>query len=367
MAAASSGGGQSGQFRCVSPFVLESGAVIETPTIAYRSWGVLNSRRDNAILICHALTGSDDVDHWWPGMIGSGRALDPARDFLVCTNVLGSCYGTTGPASINPVTGQRYGSRFPAVSVGDMVELERQLLDAMGIERLALVIGGSLGGMQALVWGTRAGYRVRALAVIASTDRQPAWAIACSAAQRMAIMADPRWRGGDFPEDDPPVGGLEAARAMAMLSYRHWGDLGARFGRRREQGEFEVIRWLAHHGASLARRFDAGSYVTLTRAMDAHDLNRPRPATPGGWPPADFPPTLVIGITSDLLYPPEEQVRLASSLPGAELAWLDSPHGHDAFLIETEALDRLIYAFRARSGDRDRRSLQGETHHAIPE
>ncbi|EQD53119.1 homoserine O-acetyltransferase, partial [mine drainage metagenome] len=191
--------------------MLESGAILENPTIAYRSWGTLRSTRDNAILVCHALTGSDDVDHWWPGLIGTGCALDPTRDYILCTNVLGSCYGTTGPATINPKTGQRYGSGFPAISVADMVRLQRQLVDTLGIERLALVIGGSLGGMQALEWGAQAGHRVAALTVIASTVRQSAWAIAFSEAQRMAILADPRWRGGDFPPHDPPLEGLKTA------------------------------------------------------------------------------------------------------------------------------------------------------------
>ncbi|MHB1543375.1 MAG: homoserine O-acetyltransferase MetX [Gammaproteobacteria bacterium] len=352
MTALGSGSANPGHFQCDTPLTLESGEILEYPTIAYRSWGTLSAERDNAILICHALTGSDDVDHWWPGLIGAGRALDPARDYILCTNVLGSCYGTIGPASINPRTGRRYGSRFPAITVGDMVELEHHLVDAMGIKRLTLVIGGSLGGMQALEWGVRARHRIGALMAIATTDRQSAWAIAFSEAQRMAILADPRWQGGDFPPSDPPLEGLRAARTIAMLSYRHWGELSERFGRRQRQGNFEIINWLAHHGKSLAHRFDAGSYITLTRAMDTHDLERSRIRVPALQNLADFPPTLVIGITSDLLYPPEEQIRLASKIPGAELAWLDSPHGHDAFLIEIDQLDVLLRTYRAKFGDR---------------
>ncbi len=345
-----SNGSQPGRFQFQEPLILESGEALESPHIAYRSWGKLNPKRNNAILICHALTGSDDVDLWWPGLIGPGRALDPAHDFILCSNTLGSCYGTSGPATINPQIGRRYGSAFPEISVGDMVRLQRQLVAALGIEQIALVIGGSLGGMQALEWGAQARDRVAAVVAIASSDRQSAWGIAYSEAQRLAILTDPKWRNGDYPPNDPPLKGLKTARAVAMLSYRHWGELNTRFGRTRRQGRFEVTNWLVHHGESLAGRFDAGSYVTLTRAMDTHDIERVREESPVTQLHASFPPTLVVGITSDLLYPPEEQIRLASRLPGSDLVWLESQHGHDAFLIEIEALNALIGSYRTRLG-----------------
>ncbi|MDE1886598.1 MAG: homoserine O-acetyltransferase [Gammaproteobacteria bacterium] len=325
------------------PLALECGAQLQDATLAYRSWGQLNAARDNAVLVCHALTGSPDVDQWWPGLFGPGRALDPARDFILCSNVLGGCYGSTGPGDINPATGRRYGSAFPATSVRDMVRAQARLLDALGIARLALVIGGSLGGMQALEWAALYPERVGALVSIGCGVRQSPWAIAWSEAQRQAIFADPNWRGGDYAPAAPPAAGLAAARAMAMVSYRHWREFQHRFGRnRQDNGRFQIESWLQHHGEKLTRRFDAASYVTLTRAMDTHDLARGR-----GELSSVNAPALVVGIISDLLYPLAEQQELVALLPNAELEVLDSPHGHDAFLIETERLNRLVMEFRA--------------------
>ena len=326
-----------------APLTLECGAQLQEVTLAYRSWGRLNAARDNTMLVCHALTGSADVDQWWPGLLGTGRALDPVQDFVVCCNVLGGCYGTTGPGDINPVSGRRYGGAFPAVSVRDMVQAQARLLDELDIAKLALVIGGSLGGMQVLEWAALYPERVGAIVAIGCGARQSPWAIAWSEAQRQAIFADPNWRGGDYSPAAPPAAGLAAARAMAMVSYRHWREFQRRFGRQqREDGRFEIESWLRHHGDKLVRRFDAASYVTLTRAMDSHDLVRGRRGVP-----ALTAPALVVGISSDLLYPLAEQQELAALLPNAEFAVLDSPHGHDAFLIETARLDRQVQAFRA--------------------
>lgn len=295
------------------------------------------------MLVCHALTGSAEVDQWWPGLLGPGRALDPERDFILASNVLGGCYGSTGPGDLNPVTGRRYGGAFPAVSVRDMVRAQAALLDELGVARLALVIGGSLGGMQVLEWAALYPERVAAIVAIGCGARQSPWAIAWSEAQRQAIYADRNWCGGDYSRAAPPAAGLAAARAMAMLSYRHWREFQRRFGRRqREDGAFEIESWLRHHGDKLVRRFDAASYVTLTRAMDSHDLARDR----GGIPELSMP-ALVVGISSDLLYPLAEQQELAALLPNAKLALLDSPHGHDAFLIETATLDRQVREFCA--------------------
>lgn len=323
------------------PLTLECGARLHEVTLAYRSWGQLNATRDNAVLVCHALTGSADADQWWPGLLGPGRALDPEREFILCSNVLGGCYGSTGPGDINPATGRRYGGAFPVVSVRDMVRAQARLADELSIVRFALVIGGSLGGMQALEWAALYPERVSTLAAIGCGVRQSPWAIAWSEAQRQAIFADPNWRGGNYSPATPPIAGLAAARAMAMLSYRHWREFEKRFGRRQCDGVFEISSWLRHHGDKLVKRFDAASYVTLTRAMDTHDLARDR---------SDLSvlsmPALVVGITSDLLYPLAEQQELAALLPNAELEVLDSPHGHDAFLIETEQLNQLVAEFR---------------------
>ncbi|MDE2460967.1 MAG: homoserine O-acetyltransferase [Gammaproteobacteria bacterium] len=330
------------RFLTLSAFTLESGEILSQVTVAYRAWGRLNAASDNAVLMCHALTGSADVDQWWAGLFGPGRALDPARDFIVCSNVLGGCYGSTGPRSINPVTRKPYGGQFPAVSVRDMVRVQAQWLDALGIAQLQLVIGGSLGGMQALEWAALYPERVNAVVAIGCGVRQSPWAIGWSEAQRQAIFTDPNWRGGDYSPTTSPTAGLAAARATAMLSYRHWREFEKRFGRRRRDGTFEIESWLRHHGDKLVKRFDAASYVTLTRAMDTHDLTRGRENFS-----ALTMPVLVVGIVSDLLYPLAEQQELAALLPNAELEVLDSPHGHDAFLIETEHLNQLMTEYRA--------------------
>ncbi|HET7922180.1 MAG TPA: homoserine O-acetyltransferase [Gammaproteobacteria bacterium] len=338
--------GQTQTLTLPRPLRLESGHVLPQVTVAYRTWGRLNAARDNAVMVCHALTGTPDVDLWWGALLGRGRALDPTRDFIVCSNVLGGCYGSTGPRSLNPATGKPWGGDFPAVSVRDMVKVQRALLDALGVARLALVIGGSLGGMQALEWAASYPEAVDAVAAIACGAQQSAWAIGFSEAQRQAIYADPEWQGGHYDPSRPPAAGLAAARMMAMLSYRHWHEYAGRFNRARDaRGEFEVVHYLRHHGDKLVRRFDAASYVTLTRAMDTHDLARGRgdPATVFATIKA---PSLIVGVDSDVLYPLTEQQTLAIALPDARLAVLHSPHGHDAFLIDTIELDARVHDFR---------------------
>jgi homoserine O-acetyltransferase len=327
------------------PFVLESGARLPSVRVAYRTWGRLDEHGGNAVLVCHALTGSADVDRWWGALLGPGRALDPERDFVVCSNVLGGCYGTTGPTSPRP-DGRAWGAAFPDVSVRDIVRVQAALLEELGVRRLRLVVGGSLGGMQVLEWALVFPARVAAIAPIATSARHSAWQIAISETQRQAIAADPRFRGGHYPEDDPPAAGLAAARQVAMFSYRSRESLDARFGRERAaDGRYAVEAWLDHHGRALVDRFDANSYLTLTKAMDTHDVGRGR----GGWREAlaaVVAPALVVSIDSDVLYPPAEQEQLAAALPDARLVTLRSPHGHDAFLIEGEAVNALVRAFR---------------------
>jgi homoserine O-acetyltransferase len=334
------------------PFPLESGETLGEVTVAYRTWGRLDADGGNAVLVCHALTGSADVDEWWSPLLGRGRALDPDRDFVVCSNVLGGCYGTTGPTSPRPDGGRRWGGTFPRISVRDMVRAQAALLDSLGVRRLRLVVGGSLGGMQVLEWALLFPDRVEAIAPIAVSARHSAWCVALSEAQRQAIFADPRWRGGHYPANDPPEAGLAAARMIAMCSYRSRQSLEDRFSRDvAETGEFQVEGWLHHHGRALVDRFDANTYVALTRAMDTHDVGRGR----GGWRSAlgnVRVPALVVSIDTDVLYPPVEQEEIASTLPRGELARLASPHGHDAFLVEGEATSDLVAEFRARVGRR---------------
>lgn len=325
------------------PLPLGCGLSLGGVRIAYRTWG---RPSDTAIVVCHALTGSADVDRWWPGLLGPGRALDPERDFIVASNVLGSCYGTTGPAD-DPGDGcGRWGATFPRITVRDMVRAQRRLLDALGVRRVELVLGGSLGGMQALEWAAMDA-RVEAAAVLAAPARHSPWAIALNEAQRAAIAADPRWCGGAYPPDRPPVDGLAAARMLAMCTYRAPEGLGARFAAGDGDGRGGVQGWLRHHGRALVERFDAASYVTLTRAMDAHDVGRGRGGVAAALA-AIRVPVLVVAIDSDRLYPAEEVGALAAALPEGRLETLCSPHGHDAFLIEDAEVDGLLRGFRAR-------------------
>lgn len=336
------------------PFELESGERLAGVEIAYRTWGELSAARDNAVVVCHALTGSADVDRWWGRLLGPGRALDPARDFVVAANALGSCYGTTGPASRRPGAGPggeaRWGPDFPAVTIRDQVRLTRALVDRLGVERIRLVVGGSLGGLQALEWALLDASRVEAVATISAAARHSAWAIALSELGRRALDLDPKFRGGRYPEEDPPAAGLALARAIAMTSYRSRTSFERRFGRaRRFDGRFEVESYLAHQGAKLVARFDANAYRTLLDAMDTHDVARGRGELARVLGAVRIP-VLVVASTTDLLYPPEEQREVAALLPAAELALLDSPDGHDAFLTEAERLDRLVAGFRVRLG-----------------
>jgi len=326
---------------------LESGATLPEVTVAYRTWGRLNAAGDNVVLVCHALTGSADVEAWWGALVGDGRALDPSRDFIVCANALGSCYGTTGPTSPRPDTGGWWGADFPAITIRDMVQVQKALLDTIGVTHLQLVVGGSMGGMQALEWALVHPSFVSAIAPIAISARHSAWCIGWSEAQRSAIAADPRWRAGRYAPDAPPEAGLAAARMIAMCTYRSAASFGERFDRAAgDDGAFAVEAYLARHGRSLVARFDANTYVALTRAMDTHDVGRGR----GGWQRALARiqvPALVVSIDTDVLYPVAEQQALTAHLPGARLATVASPHGHDGFLIEDRAVNDLLGRFRA--------------------
>jgi homoserine O-acetyltransferase len=327
-------------------FALESGAVLENVVVAYRTWGDIGNATHGAVLICHALTGSADVEAWWPDIIGEGRAFDPRRDYIVCANILGSCYGTTGPVSPKPDSDRPYRADFPRVSVRDMVRLQRRLLDELGVETLDLVTGPSLGGMQALEWAAMYPERVRRVVPIGVGGRHSPWCIGISEAQRAAIEADPDWNGGYYSDDAPPAKGLSAARMMAVCTYRSWESFEQRFGRdKRSEDLYEVQSYLRHQGSKINNRFDANAYVTLTHAMHTHDLARDR---------GDYrevlagirQPVLVVSVSTDALYPPQEQQELAELLPNAQYEILDCPHGHDGFLIETRQLGEMIARFR---------------------
>ena len=335
------------QTAIIPEFFLERGDLLREVPVAYQAWGQLNDARDNAIVVCHALTGNTDAAAWWRGLIGPGNALDTDVFFVICMNVPGSPYGTVSPLTTNPETGRLYGPGFPRITIRDVVTLHRALLEKLDVRQVALAIGGSMGGMQALEWAFHGGF-VRAIAPVAVGGRHSAWCIGWSEAQRQAIYADPLWQGGRYARDVPPAAGLAAARMMAMISYRSQPSFEARFGRETmpnaENGQaapFTVESYLRYQGKKLVERFDPLCYVRLTQLMDTHDVARGR----GDY--ADVlarieQPALVVGIDTDVLYPIEEQEELARLLPNAELAVLASPHGHDAFLIEFDQLNRLL-------------------------
>jgi homoserine O-acetyltransferase/O-succinyltransferase len=328
------------------PFTTESGFTFEQPTVAYRTWGSLNAARDNAVIVCHALTGTADAADWWGGLFGPGRLLDPERHFIVCANILGSCYGTTGPRSIDPVAGRPYRGRFPVATIRDTVRLHQRLLDALGVEGIACVIGGSMGGMQAIEWAIM-DRRVRSAVIVATGHAHTAWQVGISEAQRQAIYADPRWNGGHHDADDPPAAGLAAARMMAMMSYRSPALFEERFGRRPQDGApdvFEIESYLRYQGRKLVDRFDAVSYVRLTQMMDRHDVAAGRGTAESVLGALDVP-VLAVGISSDLLYPPHEPRRLAELCRRGTYAEIDTPFGHDAFLVAFELLNEAMAPF----------------------
>ncbi|MEM7788333.1 MAG: homoserine O-acetyltransferase [Bacteroidota bacterium] len=342
-------------------FTTERGDRLPDVTVAYRTWGALSEAADNAVVICHALTGDADAAAWWPGLVGEGQLVDPARHFVVCPNALGSCYGTTGPATLD-ADGRRLGSRFPRVTIRDQARLHARLLNHLGVRSVALAAGGSMGGMQALelaLVDREAGPdRVRRLVLIGMGAAHGAWQIGTSEAQRLAIRADARWQGGDYAADAPPEAGLAAARAHAMMTYRSAHLFGERFGRERHEPRFTpadpkyaVESYLRYQGAKLAGRFDAGAYVRLTEAMDDHDVGRGRGRESAQAALARLrADALCVGISSDLLYPPAESRALAELLPCGRYAELDSPFGHDAVLVAFEGVDALVRPFLLQTG-----------------
>lgn len=327
------------------PFITEFGVELKNPEVAYQSWGTLNPAKDNVVLICHALTGNTEANEWFGGLIGEGKAIDPKKHFVICPNILGSCYGSTGPTSINPETGKAYQADFPEVTIRDIVRFNQLLLDELGVEGVDLVIGGSLGGMTSLEFAIM-DKRVKKAAVLAAGKSHSAWAIGISEAQRMAIYADKNWHDGFYDENHRPEKGLAAARAMAMITYRTPENYGEKFGREVHPKKeiYQVESYLNYQGKKLVERFDANTYITLSKAMDTHDVSRGR----GSFEQVLgnlLTPVLVAGFKSDKLYPIEEQRELAELIPGSRLAELSSPYGHDAFLIEFDQLNIALNSF----------------------
>lgn len=328
----------------LAEYQLESGALLQDVTCRYRTYGRMNEDRSNVLVVCHALTGNAALDEWWGSMLGPGKLFDDSKMFIVCMNVLGSCYGTTSPTSINPKTGQPYGRSFPDVTVRDSVNLHLKLVrEHLQASSIACVIGGSLGGMQTLEWAACGGDYVKAIMPMSCGAQHHPWQIAISEAQRQAIYADSDWCDGDYMLHNTfPARGLSVARAMAMISYRTHAGYGRKFGRRQvhsrsagndQERFFEVESYLRHQGTKFVSRFDALSYIKLTRMMDTHDLGRGREGGVEGVLQRMTQPALVVSISSDALYPPEEQFFIHDNLPNSELFIIDSDHGHDGFLL----------------------------------
>ncbi|MEV6602619.1 homoserine O-acetyltransferase [Kutzneria sp. NPDC051319] len=334
------------------PLPLERGGELPAVQLAYETWGAPAPDRSNAVLVLHALTGDSHVagpagpGHptagWWDSLMQPG-VLDPSRYFVVAPNVLGGCRGSTGPSSVSP-DGKPWGSRFPSLTVRDQVAAEVALADALGIDRWAAVIGGSMGGMRALEWAATTPERVESLLLLACPAQSSADQIAWTYPQLEAIRSDPGWHGGDYyGSGEGPTRGLGVARRIAHVTYRSEAELSARFGRDPQgDGRFAVESYLDHHAEKLVRRFDAGSYVALAEAMNSHDVGRGR----GGVKAAlgrVTARTVVGGVTTDRLYPLAQQQELAAGIPGADgVRVIDSPYGHDAFLIETDQIAAMV-------------------------
>lgn len=340
-------------FADVGPVVLESGRTLPDVRIAYETWGTFTG--DNAVLVLHALTGDAHVHGeqgpghpspgWWDAVVGPGLPIDTDRFHVVAANILGGCQGTTGPASAAP-DGEPWGSRFPDLTVRDQVAAEVALADRLGIDRWRGVIGGSAGGMRALEWAVEHPDRVERLFLLATSAAASAEQIALSSTQQAAITADPDFAGGDhYDRDRGPVWGLDLARRLAHIAYRSEAELQERFGRSvQDDGRYAVVSYLEHHGDKLVRRFDANSYLRLTRAMDSHDVARGRGSLAEALGRITAR-TVVAGIDSDRLYPLHQQAELAELIAGCEaLDVVTSLHGHDGFLVESDQVGALAAA-----------------------
>jgi homoserine O-acetyltransferase len=360
---------QSYTFAEDAPFELESGASLGPVTIAYETYGRLNRDRSNAVLILHALSGGEHAAGydeqgrlgWWDECIGPGKAFDTDRFFVICSNVPGGCYGSTGPASVNPATGAPYGLGFPVVTVGDMVRAQVKLLDHLGIDRLLATAGGSMGGMQVLEWAAHHPHRLHAAIPLASTARSSPMLIAFSEVARQAIYADPNWQAGDYYANGRrPDAGLAVARMIGHITYLSDQSMHQKFGRRLQDKErfgyefatdFEVESYLRYKGASFTQRFDANSFLYVTKAMDYFDLSAPDGLATAFAGSAHLK-FLVVSFTSDWLYPSYHSKELVSALTaaGADVTYLDiqSTWGHDAFLLEVETMTNLLSSFMDR-------------------
>jgi homoserine O-acetyltransferase len=354
-------------------FKLESGADIGPVTLAYETCGTLNRDRSNVVLVCHALTGDSHVagyynpkdpkPGWWDIMVGPGKGIDTENWFVICCNVIGSCMGTTGPASTNPETGKAYGTDFPLITIADMVKAQRVLLDHLGIEKLAAVVGGSVGGMQVLEWCVRYPETTSSAVVLASTCRHSALAIAFNEVARQSIMADPNWKGGHYYSGKKPDMGLAIARMIGHITYLSDESMRLKFGRRLQNrsdlsfefgAEFQVESYLQHQGRKFIERFDANSFLYITKAADYFDLARDHGK--GSLVQAFSKVAarlLVVSYTSDWLYPTYQSREMVTAMKKNNLdisfCEIDAQWGHDAFLLPNPKLNSLMKGFLGRA------------------
>lgn len=330
-------------WKLAEAFRLECGTTLPEIEIAYHTYGELAPTGDNVVWVCHALTGNSEAADWWDGLVGEEKLFNPEQHFIVCANMLGSCYGSTGPLSINPATGKAYGHDFPLVTVRDMVAAHELLREHLGIQKIHVALGGSMGGQQVLEWAIQKPDLFEHIALLATNAQHSPWGIAFNESQRMAIYADDTL----LDEDNPEAGkkGLETARSIAMLSYRSYDTYQMTQTDAEDKiGDFRASSYQRYQGLKLWKRFNVFSYLTLSRAMDSHNVGRGRGGVDKALQEVKAN-TLVIGITSDLLFPLREQEQIAKGITGAQYTELESIYGHDGFLVEFQRIETLIRQF----------------------
>jgi len=345
------------------PFEFESGKVLDKLTLTYETWGKINQSRDNVVLVEHALTGTshaanasdDPAEGWWESLVGPGKSVDTTKYFVICSNVLGGCSGSSGPSTINQQTGKPYGLNFPLVTIKDMVRAQQELIRHLQIKKLHTITGASMGGMQAMEWAALFPDMVRSIIPISAPGRAYPQSIAYRKAQRKAIMNDPDWQGGNYYGLSRPEKGIELARLIGFITYRSEREFYARFARKHRDpsiyeltGRFEIESYLEYHGKKLAQWFDANTYLYLSKAMDLHDLGRGNKSYEAGIQKIQAH-TLILGVDSDILFPNYQQKEFINILQktnhNAEYQEIKSLYGHDAFLIEAEQTNFYIKEF----------------------
>ncbi len=324
-----------------SSFILESGSVLPQIEIAYNTYGTLNAAKNNVVWICHALTANSDAADWWKGLVGSGYVINPEKYFIVCANILGSCYGSTGPLSVNLDTNEKFYNQFPLITIRDMVKAHILLRKYLGIEKIHLLMGGSMGGYQALEWTIVESNKIENLFLLATSASESAWGIATHTAQRLSIEADCTW---NLKDDNAGAKGLKAARAIGMLTYRNYGIMVQKQSDDNDEKleNFKAESYINYQGNKLVQRFNAYSYWALTKSMDSHNIARGKKERQENVLQKIAQQTLIVGISSDILCPLIEQQFLAKHIPNATLAEIDSDYGHDGFMVEVEKISSCL-------------------------